>query len=52
MVGLVGFAVIFVRRFLAVFQDMIPMPPAAADSSLELLLTNLWVGKGEYADYY
>lgn len=28
-------------------QDMIPMPAAAAESGLELLLTNLWVGKGE-----
>ena len=37
-----SFACFFVR-----FQDMIPMPPAAADSGLELLLTNLWVGKGE-----
>lgn len=29
------------------FQEMIPMPAAAAESGLELLLTNLWVGKGE-----
>lgn len=27
-------------------QGMVPLPPAAAGSGLELLLTNLWVGKG------
>lgn len=27
-------------------QDMVPLPAAAAESGLELLLTNLWVGKG------
>lgn len=30
-----------------VSQDMIPLPDAAAQSGLELLLTNLWIGKGE-----
>lgn len=28
-------------------QGMVPLPPAAAGSGLELLLTNLWVGKGK-----
>jgi hypothetical protein len=42
-----------VHRYLAVHQylgkkaqEMIPLPQAAADSDLELLLTNLWIGKG------
>ena len=29
-----------------VVQEMIPLPAAAAESGLELLLTNLWISKG------
>eukprot|EP00903_Cladosiphon_okamuranus_P016604 g15317.t1 len=41
----------------AALADMVPLPSAAAESGLELLLTNLWVGKGgttavlHYDDY-
>ena len=39
----------FLSMLLAVSdpQDMVPLPTAAAECGLELLLTNLWVGKGK-----